>query len=406
MHITKAYAGNAALRRVLIIVQNLPVPFDRRVWQEANELARHGYAVSIISPVGPGYTARHEVINGIHIYRHPLPFEAKGTLGYVLEYGFSLLWEFWLACHVLRTRGFDLIHACNPPDNIFLIAGFFKIFFGKKFLFDHHDLNPELYEAKFKERGLTYHIMLWWERLTFMTADVSIATNNSYRDIALQRGRMRPDKVFVVRSGPSLERLRITPPVPALKQGRDYLVGYVGVMGQQEGIQYLIQAVDHIVHVMHRVDIHFALIGGGPALADFRAMADKIGVAEYMTFFGRAPESTLLDVLNTADVCVNPDEVNPMNDKSTMNKIMEYMALGKPIVQFDVTEGRFSAGEASLYARANDAIDMAEKIVALLDDPDRRAQAGRLGRARVENELAWPYEAPKLLAAYEEAFRA
>jgi glycosyltransferase involved in cell wall biosynthesis len=389
-----------------MIVQNLPVPFDRRVWQEANELARHGYDISIICPAGAGCAQRHEVLNGIHIYRHPLPYEAKGILGYVLEYAWSFAWEFLLACRVLATRGFDVIHACNPPDNIFLIGGFFKLVFGKRFLFDHHDLNPELYEAKFKQRGLPYRVMLWWEKMTFRTADVSIATNNSYRDIALRRGGMAPEKVFVVRSGPSLERMKILPPVPHLKQGRTYMIGYVGVMGQQEGIQYLIQAARHIVHVLGRSDIQFALVGSGPAFNDFRALAKELDVAEYVTFFGRASDQVLLEVLNTADVCVNPDEVNPMNDKSTMNKIMEYMALGKPIVQFDVTEGRFSAGEASLYARPNDSIDMAEKIVSLIDNPQRRAEAGRIGRARVENELAWPHEAPKLLAAYEEVFAA
>jgi glycosyltransferase involved in cell wall biosynthesis len=410
MPTTQEFAGKRELsgrrdrRRVLIIVQNLPVPFDRRVWQEANELVAHGYEVSVICPVGRGHEARRESLNGIAIYRHPLPHEARGVLGYLLEYSWSLFWEFWLACLVFYERGFDVIHACNPPDNIFLIGGFFKYAFGKKFLFDHHDINPELYEAKFGRRDFFYRVMLWWERLTFMTADVTIVTNNSYRTIAIERGHMPPEKVFVVRSGPSLDRLKIAPPAPGLRQGKRYMVGYVGVIGQQEGIQYLIGAVRQIVFQMRRTDIHFTIVGGGPALERFRALAEDEGVADHMTFMGRVPEQTLLDVLNTADVCVNPDEVNPMNDKSTMNKIMEYMALGKPIVQFDVTEGRFSAGGSSLYARANDSVDMAEQIVALIDDPARRAEMGRIGRARVETELAWPYAAPKLLAAYDAVF--
>jgi glycosyltransferase involved in cell wall biosynthesis len=399
-------AGKRERRRVLIIVQNLPVPFDRRVWQEATELVAHGYEVSVICPVGRGHEARRESLNGIAIYRHPLPYEARSIVGYLLEYSWSLFWEFWLACLVFYERGFDVIHACNPPDNIFLIGGFFKFVFGKKFLFDHHDINPELYEAKFGRRDFFYRVMLWWERLTFMTADVTIVTNNSYRAIAIERGRMPPEKVFVVRSGPSLDRLKIAPPAPGLKQGKRYMVGYVGVIGQQEGIQYLIGAVRQIVFQMRRTDIHFTIVGGGPALEQFRALAKDEGVAEHMTFMGRVPDQTLLDVLNTADVCINPDEVNPMNDKSTMNKIMEYMALGKPIVQFDVTEGRFSAGGSSLYARANDPVDLAEQIVALIDDPARRAEMGRIGRARVETELAWPYAAPKLLAAYEAVFAA
>ncbi|MEQ1653192.1 MAG: glycosyltransferase family 4 protein, partial [Hyphomicrobium sp.] len=348
--------------------------------------------------------ASYECINDIHIFRHPLPLEAKGALGYLLEYSTSLFWEFVLSWRVLFKQGFDIIHACNPPDNIFLIAGFFKMFGGKQFLFDHHDINPELYEAKFGKRDFFYKVMLWWERLTFMLADVSIATNSSYRQIAIDRGKMNPDKVFIVRSGPSLERMKIISPVPALKMGRKYLVGYVGVMGQQEGIPYLIDAADHIVNKLGRTDVQFALVGGGPALDDMKRIVAAKGLSEYINFTGRVPDATLLEVLNTADVCVNPDEVNPMNDKSTMNKIMEYMALGKPIVQFDVTEGKFSAGAASLYAKPNNAVDLAEKIVTLLDDPEQRAAMSAFGRQRVENELAWTYEAPKLLAAYDAAF--
>ena len=399
-------AAPGAGRKVLIIVQNLPVPFDRRVWQEARTLEAHGYEVSIICPATTAYPAREEHIDGIHIYRHPLPLEARGALGYALEYGASLLYELVLACKVLRRHGFDAIHACNPPDNIFLIGLVFKWLAGKRFLFDHHDINPELYEAKFGRRGLMHRLLLLCERLTFMTADVSIATNESYRRIALERGRMRPERVFVVRSGPSLERLRVFPPTPGLRRGRRHLVGYVGVIGAQEGIPYLIEAAHHIVHDLGRTDVHFALVGGGPALDESRALAERRGLSEYVEFHGRVPDGELLAVLNTADVCVNCDEVNPMNDKSTMNKIMEYMALGKPIVQFELTEGRFSAREASLYARPNDARDLAGKIVSLLDDPARREAMGRFGRERIERELAWGYEVPKLLAAYEELFRA
>jgi glycosyltransferase involved in cell wall biosynthesis len=388
----------------LIIVQNLPVPFDRRVWQEAKELTANGYHVTIICPVGRGLEKFHETLDGISIYRHPLPYEAKGALGYLIEYSWSLFWEFILACWVLVHEGFDVIHACNPPDNIFLIGGFFKFMFGKKFLFDHHDICPELYEAKFGRRDFFYKVMLWWERLTFRMADVSIATNASYRKIAIERGKMSPDHVFIVRSGPSLERLKILPSVPDLRHGKKFLVGYVGVIGQQEGIQYLIEAARHIVYDLKRTNIHFTLVGGGPALEDMMALAKEKKLDGYISFAGRASEQVLLDTLNTADICVNPDEANPMNDKSTMNKIVEYMALGKPIVQFDLTEGRFSAGEASLYAKNNDALDFAAKIIELIDDPQKRASMGAFGRARVERELAWTYEAPKLLAAYEALF--
>ena len=391
---------HSAPRRVLILVENLPSPFDRRVWQEATTLRDAGYQVSIICPTGKGYEKKFEAIDGIDIWRYRLPTEADGALGYALEYATALFWTFLLSWRVLLGRGFDVIHACNPPDLFFLIGGFFKLF-GKKFLFDHHDANPELYEAKFGRRDFFWKLMLLVEKLTFRTADVSIATNQSYRRIAIERGGMDPERVFVVRSGPSLERLKIVPPSNSLKRGKRYLVGYVGVMGRQEGIDYLLKAAAHIVHDLKRTDVHFGLVGGGTSLDEMKALARDLGVADYVTFTGRVPDAELLATLNTADVCVNPDVANDMNDISTMNKIMEYMALGKPIVQFDLTEGRFSAQQASLYARRNDAFDLAAKICELLDDPARRAAMGEFGRRRVENELEWRYEVPKLLAAYE-----
>ena len=400
MPITPVSAG----RRVLIIVQNLPVPFDRRVWQEATALKANGYEVAVICPAAREYTARYECLQGIHIYRHPLPLEAKGALGYLLEYASSLFWELVLSLRVLRHHGFDVIHACNPPDNIFLVAGLYKMLAGKRFLFDHHDINPELFEAKFGRRGFFYWLVRFSELLTFLVADVSIATNESYRKVALQRGRMPAEKVFVVRSGPSLDRLKILPPVPQWKKGRRYLVGYVGVMGAQEGIPYLLEAARHIVKDMGREDVQFVLAGSGPALEEMRQLSSQMGLDSHVEFLGRVSDQTLLEVLNTADVCVNCDEVNEMNDKSTMNKIMEYMALGKPIVQFELTEGRFSARDASVYARPNDARDFAAKIVALLADPARRERMGQFGRDRVERHLAWKYEAPKLLGAYEALF--
>jgi glycosyltransferase involved in cell wall biosynthesis len=329
-----------------------------------------------------------------------LPFEATGALGYALEYSTALTWTFALSWWVLLARGFDVIHACNPPDLFFLVGGFFKLLFGKKFVFDHHDLNPELCEAKFGRRGFFHRLLLRLERWTFRCADVSIATNESYRIVAVVRGGMPPERVFVVRSGPSLERLKILPPDERLKRGRRYLVGYVGVMGRQEGIEYLLQAARHIVLELGRDDVHFGLVGGGTSLEEMKRLAQDLGIADHVTFTGRVPDAEMLAMLNTADVCVNPDVANDLNDKSTMNKIMEYMALGKPIVQFDVVEGRYSAQAASLYARGNDAEDLAAKLLELLDDPARRAEMGEYGRRRVENDLEWRHEAPKLLAAY------
>ena len=299
---------------------------------------------------------------------------------------------------------FDVIHACNPPDLIFVVGGFFKLFFGKKFLFDHHDINPELYEAKFGRRDMFYKLMVLCERLTFKTASVSIATNESYKKIAIERGGMAPDRVHVVRSGPKLDRLKIIDPVPELKFGRSYLVGYVGVMGKQEGLDYLLRAARHIIVEKGRQDVQFGLVGGGTELDEMKRYAEELGIAEYVTFTGRVPDQQLLEMLNTADVCVNPDVANEMNDKSTMNKIMEYMALGKPIVQFDLTEGRFSAQDSSLYAKENDEVDMAEKILQLLDNSELRKTMGEFGRERVVNELEWEYEVPKLLAAYDQLY--
>ena len=389
-------------RHVLIVVENLPLPFDRRVWQEARTLKSAGAQVSIICPTGKGHEARFEVIEGIEIHRHPLPLEASGALGFLAEYGAALFWETVLAWKIFLKRRFDVIHGCNPPDLIFLVAAPFKLL-GVRYIFDHHDINPELYEAKFDKRGFFWRLMLIFERLTFRFADVSIATNESYRRIAIERGGMDPAHVHVVRSGPDLSRLRLVPPVEIWKNGRAHMVGYVGVMGEQEGIDLLIDAVDHLVRKWGREDIQFVLVGGGPALADLEALTAARGLADFITFTGRAPDKDLFEVLSTMDMGVNPDRVNAMNDKSTMNKIMEYMSLGKAMVQFDVAEGKFSALEASLYAKPNDPVDLAEKIIELIDDPDRRAAMGAFGRRRVVEELNWQHQIGPLLAAYTQA---
>ena len=391
--------GAGAGRRVLMLVENLPVPFDRRVWQEAGALRDAGYEVSVISPAAPGYPRGHTVTDGIHVYRYRQPFEGSGAAGYLLEYATALAATLALAVRITATRGVDVIHACNPPDLFFLIGALFRLF-GKRFVFDHHDLCPELYEAKFGRRGPLHRVMLALERLSFRSADVVIATNESYREIAIGRGRVPPSRVFVVRSGPSLARMQVRPPEPRWRRGRRYLVGYVGVIGPQEGIDLLLLVVRHVVQQLGRRDVQFAIVGGGTALAPMERLARKLGVAGHVTFTGRVPDDELLAVLNTADVCVNPDPANDMNDKSTMNKILEYMALGKPIVQFDLREGRRSAREASLYARHNDVADFAALLVGLLDDAGRRSRMGAYGRRRVLEEHAWHHQAPQLLAAY------
>jgi glycosyltransferase involved in cell wall biosynthesis len=333
-----------------------------------------------------------------------LPLEARGASAYLIEYSAALFWEFTLALKVARRHGFDVIHACNPPDLIFLIALFFKIFGRKGFLFDQHDANPEFFEAKFGRRGLFWKMLILAERLTFKTADVSIATNESYRRIAIERGGMSPDRVFVVRSGPNIDRVKLYPADATWRNGRKYVVGYVGVISQAEGLDLLLASVEHIVRSRGRTDIQFVLVGGGPEWQAIVELSKSMGLDDYVTLTGRVDDETLFTVLSTADVCVNPDRVTTMNDISTMNKIMEYMALGKPIVQFDVTEGRFSAQEASLYAAPNDARDFGDKILQMLDDPQARARMGEIGKKRVNEELAWHHEQPKLLQAYDKLF--
>jgi len=392
---------NKRRRRVLIIVENLPVPFDRRVWLEANALRDAGYEVTVICPKMKNYTASHEVLDGIEIFRHPLPLEGdSGALGFLVEYSIAFFWEMLLAWRVFLTKGFEIVHACNPPDNIFLIALTFRPF-GVRFVFDQHDINPELYIAKYGKKGPLYYVLRLLERLTFATADLVISTNESYRQIALTRGKKKPEQVHIVRSAPDISRFSPVPPDPALKEGRRFLVAYVGVMGKQEGIDLLLDAIKIIVEDYGRNDILFVLIGSGPEHPHMEEYARQIGVADHVRFTGRIPDADLLRYLSTADVCVNPDRVNEMNDKSTMNKIMEYMAVGKPIVQFDMTEGRFSAQEASLYARPNDPKDFAAKIVELLDDPEKREAMGRYGRHRMETQLDWRFSREALIRAYE-----
>ncbi|MDI3338691.1 glycosyltransferase family 4 protein [Defluviimonas aestuarii] len=398
-----ASTGRGAGRRVLIVVENLPVPFDRRVWAEATTLAAAGYTVSVISPTGKGFEAEYEFLDGVHVYRHKLPPEGNSAAGYLREYGSALWNELRLALKAKRERGVDILHGCNPPDLIFLVAWVMRLF-GVRYLFDHHDICPELYEVKFGRRGILWRAMVFFEWLTFKTALVSIATNESYAEIARRRGGMAAEDVFVVRSGPKIEKLEVRPPKSELKKGAKFLIGYVGVIGQQEGLDLLVETAQHLTGPMGRTDVHFGIVGGGPALEEVQADVRAKGLESYFTFTGRAPDDLLLDMLNTADICVNPDRVTPMNDLSTMNKIMEYMTLGKPIVQFELKEGRASAAEASLYAKPNDPQDFAEKIAALMDDPEARDRMGRIGRERIEANLSWAHSVPHLLAAYDRAF--
>lgn len=392
------------LRKILIIVENLPVPFDTRVWQEATTLAENGYVVSVISPKGKGFEKEYEFLNGVHVYRHDLPVEGKGFLSYAREYYTALREEYRLAKKIYKEVGFDVIHGCNPPDNIFLIANRFKKK-GVKYVFDHHDICPELYEAKFgKKTGLLYWSQLWLESQTYKHCTFAFVTNESYKKIAIERGKMDPSRVFILRSGPRLDRIRILPPNPEIKRGKKYMVGYVGVIGQQEGVHYILETADYIKNTLKRNDIFWGIVGGGTHLEELKTLCKSRGLDDIVEFTGRVSDEKMLEYLNTADICVNSDEFNQMNDKSTMNKILEYMALGKPIVQFDLTEGRYSAQEASLYAKPNDAEDMADKIISLLEDEEKRKEMSAFGRKRIENELSWQHTSQVLLKAYDLLF--
>ena len=390
-------------KRVLIIVENLPVPFDTRVWKEAVSLRGNGFDVTVLCPRGKGYTQGHEVLEGIHVYRHPMPKEGNSPLGYVYEYGCALLWEFLYAWWIFFRRGFHVIQGCNPPDDIFLVALPFKLL-GVKYIFDHHDANPELYLSKYDKKEFFYKIQVWLEKMTYRFSDVVMATNASYRDLAITRGGLHSEDVFVVRNGPDLGTFKPVPPNPALKYGKSHLVGYVGNMSVQEGLDILLDVALCIKNLGRR-DIHFTCVGGGPGLAGLQKMTQDKDLGEMVNFTGRVPDHELLEVLSTAEICVNPDKPCQMNDISTMIKIMEYMALGKPIVQFDLKEGRFSAKEASLYSdNGNQVKDFANKILWLLENPDERKKMGEFGRRRVEEELAWEHSVPNLLAAYRRAF--
>ena len=390
--------------RVLILVQNLPVPFDRRVWQEALALTAAGHEVHIICPRTADYPARREFISGIRIYRYTPGPEARRAIAYFSEYGVALLQQLRLAIGVRLRRRIDVVHICNPPDLLFLDA-LPLVAAGARLIYDHHDATPELMLAKGQsEGGLLVRLTKLFERLTYKFADVSIETNESFRKIALQRGKMRPEDVFVVRSAPDLERFAKAEPDEAWRRGHKHMVGYVGIMGSQDGLDYLIDAANIIVHEHKRDDIQFILVGAGPELPRLRERTTELGLDRHVEFTGLISSGDELgSVLATADVCVSPDEANRMNDISTMNKIVEYMALGKPIVQFDLHEGRVSAGEASLYATRNDPAALAAGIIQVIDDPEMARTMGELGRKRLETTLSWELQVPHLLAAYERA---
>ena len=398
----------ASRGRVLHLSENLTLPFDRRVWMELNALAAAGYQVSAICPEGETDRAAYEVLDGIHIWRYPAPPPTRGFLSYVWEFLYCWLQTLRLTLVVHARRGFDVIHAADPPDTFWAIALLFKPF-GVKYVFDHHDLCPELYLARFgpeREGTLPHRLLKLLEQAQYRTADVVIATNDSYRNVALTRGKVAPERVFVVRSGPSRHRFAsVRTEDPALKRGRRFLVAYLGVMAPQDGVDHLLRAADHLMRVRGRRDISFTLMGAGDSFDDLRVLARELALEPAVEFLGRVPDEEVERVLATADVCVSPDPLNPLNDVSTMNKVLEYMACGKPVVCYDLREHRYSAGEGALYATPNDVTALAAGIETLLDDPARRAEMGARNRARFLAEMSWEHSAGELIRAYEELWR-
>ncbi len=390
--------------RVLHLSENLTLPFDRRVWLELGALRAAGWEVSAICPMGDGGTASYEEIDGIRIWRYPAPPATSGFASYAWEFLYCWLQTLRLTLLVSARRGFDVLHTANPPDTFWAIALPFKAA-GVKFVFDHHDLCPELYLSRFGERragSLPHRLLGWLERMQFRMADLVLSTNESYRQVAISRGGKREEAVRVVRSGPSRKRFgTIRDPDPALKRGRPFLVAYLGVMAPQDGVDHLVRAAKVLVKDRGRHDVSFTFIGSGDSFAELKALVRGLGLEEECLFTGRVPDAEVERVLATADVCVSPDPKNPLNDVSTMNKVLEYMACAKPVVCYDLREHRFSAGEGALYAKADDVDDLATKIEELLADPALRARMGAYNRDRFLTQMAWEHNAGELLKAYE-----
>ncbi len=385
---------------VLVLVENLSVPFDRRVFQESCALVDAGYRVTVICPQGPKQDSEPDVVvEGIHILRYPLRAAVGGAMGYPREYALALWHTLRLALRVRRRGRVDVVHACNPPDLFFLIALVLRSF-GARFVFDHHDLVPELVLSRVGSgRSVLYWVARILERLTFAVADGVISTNESYREVAIRRGKTDPSDVVVVRSGPDLERFVRREPEPGLKQGKEYLLTYLGVMGPQDGVDYALRAVAHLYSV--RRDFHCVFMGAGDALMDLYTLRSELGLSDVVEFPGRVSDEYVQRCLSTADVCLSPDPKSPLNDVSTMNKVVEYMAMGRPIVSFDLVEARVSAGEAAVYVTDDDEVGFARAVGELLDNPEVRGRMGRYARDRVEKSLSWHESRRQLVGFYD-----
>ncbi len=386
-------------KNVLIIVENLPVPNDRRVWLESLALRDAGYNVAVISIKGRNATESHVFRDGVHIYRYPTPWPANNALGFVMEFAYCWLMTFGLSVYIAFRHGIDIIHACNPPETFWLIGWLYKLL-GKKFLFDHHDLSPEMYYSRFRRTGLTYKLLVLLERLTYKTADVVVTLNETYRRVAVERAGYPHDKIYIACSGPDHHRLQPVPPDESLKQGRRYMVSYLGVLNPQDGVDTFVRVADHIVHTLGRQDILFVIMGSGDSDEMLRDLTRELQVEEDIHFTGWVQADTMRQYLSTSDVCVDTMPKNGYSDAVTQNKVLEYMSMARPIAVFDLVETRVAAQDAAVYARPDDVADLSAKIVELLADEPRRQAMGAIGRKRVETLYAWEFQKQGLLAAY------
>jgi glycosyltransferase involved in cell wall biosynthesis len=398
-----ASAGRQSPRRAHILVEDLPVPFDRRVWSEARTLRDAGWRVTVVCPRGEGARRWHERLEGIEVFRYPLPTTAAGLVNHVMEYAVAIPATLILSLLAWRGRRVDVVHACNPPDFLFPIGWVFRRL-GSAFVFDQHDLAPEVYVAQGGRKGGAVHrFLLWCERRTYRLADVVIATNETYRRFARERGGVEDGRIFVVRSSPDPKRIFRVDPDPALKGGRQHLVAYLGTMGPQDGVDLFVRAAREVLE-QRPGTARFVAMGGGNQLDGLRQMARDLGLSkEDLVFTGRIPDEEVRRTLSSADVAISPDPTNDFNEYCTMNKTLEYMASGVPVVAFDLEETRVSAADAGTYARPNDPVELGRLVLELLDDPARRAEMGRLGMERVSGPLAWSRSAEQLLAAYAAA---
>jgi glycosyltransferase involved in cell wall biosynthesis len=395
---------NAATRgRVLMLLENNAYRYDSRPRREAQTLLRADYAVSVICPLPPG-GKHYEVLDGVKLYQFPMLRTAPTTLGYIGEYAYAMIIMSVLSLVVLIREGFDIVHAHNPPDTFFFLAAFYRLL-GKHFIYDHHDLSPEIYRyGRFDEESnwFVYRTLIVCEQLTCRVANCVIVTNESYKTIDIERGRVPTQRIFVVRNAPLRKHLRDVEPDAAVRSAATTVIGYVGQIGRQDGLDYLLRALHHLVYDLKYQDISCVIIGDGDMLPELKSMAQELHISSYVWFVGWVwEESRVRRYLASVDVCVDPDPSNPYNDRCTMIKMMEYMAAGKPIVAFDMPEHRYTAREAAAYARPNDVYDFARQIALLIDDAERRRTMGQFGRQRLEQELLWEYQEPHLLQAYE-----